>query len=136
MYQTVVVLVPFLFSWHHVKNRPSDSRFKKTSKSSFSDICLLAGLPIRYEAQQLGYTERQIYRFETREAEGDTDKNLDWFYGLRPRLSRPSDALLVVPTNVGINFFDKLLEGGVLPITRVQEVCFQPANEALACCVI
>lgn len=37
--------------------------------SSFSDLRLQAGLTIREAAQQLGYTERQIYRFETGEAE-------------------------------------------------------------------
>ncbi|MBA8841330.1 DNA (cytosine-5-)-methyltransferase [Ochrobactrum sp. RH2CCR150] len=37
--------------------------------STFSDLRLQAGLTIRDAAQQLGYTERQIYRFETGEAE-------------------------------------------------------------------
>jgi DNA (cytosine-5)-methyltransferase 1 len=37
--------------------------------SIFSDLRLQAGLTIRDAAQQLGYTERQIYRFETGEAE-------------------------------------------------------------------
>lgn len=37
--------------------------------SSFSDLRLQAGLTIREAAQQLGYTERQVYRFETGEAE-------------------------------------------------------------------
>lgn len=37
--------------------------------TSFSDLRLQAGLTIRETARQLGYTERQIYRFEAGEAE-------------------------------------------------------------------
>ncbi len=46
------------------------------------------------------------------------------------------DPFLVVPPNVAINFIDKLLECGVLPIAGIKELCFQPSEEAFARSVI
>ena len=63
--------------------------------SSFSDLRLQAGLTIREAAQQLGYTERQIYRFETGEAE--PRKNV---LELLKLLSKPESA------NDGFTFID------------------------------
>ena len=46
------------------------------------------------------------------------------------------DALLIVPMDIGINFFYELLDRGRLPVPRVKEFRFQPAEEAFACSVI
>lgn len=63
--------------------------------SSFSDLRLQAGLTIREAAQQLGYTERQIYRFETGEAE--PRKNV---LELLKLMGKPE------PANAGFTFID------------------------------
>jgi uroporphyrinogen-III synthase len=70
------------------------------------------------------------------------DKNLDWFYVASPRLCRYSMGLrepreiliplLVVATDVGINYLDELLNGRGLPVPRVEQFRFQPAEEAFA----
>ena len=41
------------------------------------------------------------------------------------------DALLVIPANVGVNCLNELLNGCGLPVPRVEQLRFQPPEEAL-----
>ncbi|MCY1222390.1 hypothetical protein D9M72_344800 [compost metagenome] len=58
-------------------------------------------------------------------------KTLSIFDGAE-RAKGELDPLLVVPADVEINFFDELLDRGGLPVPRVEQFRFQPAEEAFA----
>ncbi len=52
------------------------------------------------------------------------------------RAKRDFDPLLVVSVDVGIYYQNELLNGRGLPVLRVEQLRFQPSEEAFACSVI
>ena len=52
------------------------------------------------------------------------------------KAKRDLDPLLVVPTHVGINYLDELLNGRSLPVPRVERFRFQPSEEVFTCGVV
>jgi hypothetical protein len=72
---------------------------------------------------------------------GGADKNLDWLcrksealsaFDRTERTKGNLDSLLVVPADVGVNCLNELLNGCGLPVPRIEQLRFQPPEEALA----
>jgi len=52
------------------------------------------------------------------------------------RAKRDLDPLLVAPADVRVDCLDELLNVGVLPVPRIEQLVLQPTEEALASCVV
>lgn len=79
------------------------------------------------------------------EGEGEADKNLDWLgrksealsvFGGTERVKGNLDALFVITTNIGVNDLDELPDSYILPFSRMEQLSFQPPEEALSGSVI
>ena len=71
---------------------------------------------------------------------------MDWFlcreskahpvFDRAERAKRDIDPLLVVPADVQVDRLDELLNGGVLPVPRIDQLVLQPTEEAFASGVV
>ena len=52
------------------------------------------------------------------------------------RAKRDLDPLFVVPADVGVDRLDELLDGGVLPVSRIEQFVLQPTEEAFTSGVV